>query len=68
MSSKTFVLVVVWIVCTLLWLNFAFSLINYPNTVANVLGTGAIVGYAVLSEKSRLFTSNPFKSTKKSKK
>lgn len=67
MNSKTFVLVVVWIVCTLLWLNFAFSLINYPNTVANVLGIGAIIGYAVLSEKSKLFTSNPFKPTKNKK-
>lgn len=63
MNSKNFILIVVWIVCTLLLLDTSFSLINYPNTFANIAGVTIITFYAVFTVKSEFFTSNPFKPT-----
>jgi hypothetical protein len=65
MNSKNFLLIVVWILCTLLILDGALSLINCSSTIANIVGVILTAFYAVLTLKSEFFTSNPFKVTTK---
>lgn len=54
-----------WILCTLLVLDGALSLINCSSTIANIVGVILTALYAVLTLKSEFFTSNPFKVTTK---
>lgn len=63
-----FLKISLWFLLTMFVLAIGFHLLNYPNTLLVVLGFVVIVLWISISYKTKLFTKNPFKKSKKDEK
>jgi hypothetical protein len=51
-----FIIVVLWLVVSLLSIDGCFSLINQPNTIANIIGVILFVAWFCISYGTKCFT------------
>lgn len=49
-------LIIVWVILTMLIVDFSFELINQPSTVANLIGIAILVIFATFSVSTKCLT------------
>lgn len=59
---KMFVQISVWLILTLLVLDFSFTLINTASTMSAILGTAILIVWIVITVNTNCFTAASFKS------